>query len=236
MRNRDIFGYLALVLGVLTAAGVIWYIYFVPYTLRVAVGPSNTEPTELLASMSAAIERDNAPVRLVLVPFANLAETSAALDARLADLAVVRTDLSLPTSGLSVAIVHQYVALMLARPQANIKHVTDLRNHSIGVVSPGAGNAALFETLLSSYGLTSENVRVVALTSVDEISSAVTSGRIDALFAAGPRGGRLITQSFHAFSGATKTPPVFVPISETAALVARNPVFQWARSPRANWA
>jgi len=225
MRNRNIFGYLALVLAALTAAGLLWYIYFVPYTLRVAVGPSNTEPTELLAAMSAAIERDNASVRLVLIPFANLAETSAALDARQADLAVVSADLSLPTSGLGVAIVHQYIALTLSRPQANIKRFTDLRNHSIGVVSPGTGNRALFETLLSSYELKSGNVRVVPLTSADEIAAAVTSGRIDALFIAGPRGGRLIAQSLHAFSSAIKGAPVLVPISEAAALVARDRIF-----------
>jgi ABC-type amino acid transport substrate-binding protein len=225
MRNRDILGYLALVLAALTAAGVLWYIYFVPYTLRVAVGPSNTEPTELLAAMSEAIERDNASVRLVLIPYANLADTSAALDARQADLAVVRTDLSLPTSGLGVAIVHQYMALILSRPQARIKHFSDLRNHAIGVVGPGTGNTTLFETLMSSYELKSGTVRVVPLTSTDEIASAVASGRVDALFVAGPRGGRLITKSFQAFSGAIKGAPVFVPISEAAALVAHNPVF-----------
>jgi hypothetical protein len=225
MRNRDIFGYLALVLAALTAGGLIWYIYYVPYTLRVAVGPSNTEPTELLAAMSEAIERNNASVRLILIPHANLADTSATLDARQADLAVVRTDLGLPTSGLGVAIVHQYMALTLSRPQANIKRFTDLRNHSIGVVGPGTGNTTLFETLMSSYELRSGAVRVVPLTSTDEIAAAVASGRIDALFVAGPRGGRLITQSFHAFSGAIKGAPVFVPISEAAALVARNPVF-----------
>lgn len=225
MTKRDILGYLALALGALTAAGILWYIYFVPYTLKVAVGPPNTEPTELLAAMSAAIERDNASVRLVLVPFANLAETSGALDAHQADLAVVRTDLSLPTSGLAVAIVHQYIALMLARPQANIKRFTDLRNHSVGVVSQGPGNISLLETLMASYGLMRDTTRVVPLTSVDEIAAAIVSGRIDALFVTGPRGGRLITQSFHAFSGAIKGAPVLVPISEAAALVARNPVF-----------
>jgi hypothetical protein len=225
MTKRDILGYLALALGALTAVGIFWYIYFVPYTLRVAVGPSNSEPTELLAAMSAAIERDNASIRLVLIPFANLAETSAALDARQADLAVVRTDLSLPTSGLGVAIVHQYMALILARPQANIRRFTDLRNHSVGVVGPGSGNIALFETLMASYGITSGAVRVVPLTSVDEIAAAITSGRIDALFVTGPRGGRLVTGSFHAFSSAIRGAPVFVPIGEAAALVARNPVF-----------
>ncbi len=225
MRNRNILGYLALVLAALTTAGLLWYIYFVPYTLRIAVGPSNTEPTELFAAMSAAIEHDNASVRLVLIPYANLADTSAALDARQADLAVVRTDLSLPTSGLGVAIVHQYMALTLSRPQANIKRFTDLRNHSIGVVGPGTGNTSLFQTLMAAYELTSGNVRAVPLISVDEIAPAVASGRIDALFVAGPRGGRLITQSFHAFGKAIKGTPVFVPISEAAALVARNPVF-----------
>ena len=225
MSNRNILGYLALVLAALTAAGLLWYIYFVPYTLRIAVGPSNTEPTELLAAMSAAIEHDNASVRLILIPYANLADTSAALDARQADLAVVRTDLSLPTSGLGVAIVHQYMALTLSQPQANIKRFSDLRNHSVGVVSPGTGNTTLFEALLSSYEMKSGNIRVVPLTSPDEIAAAVSSGRIDAVFVAGPRGGRLITKSFHAFSGAIKGAPVFVPISEAAALVARNPVF-----------
>jgi hypothetical protein len=223
--GHNIFGYLALVLGALTAAGLVWYIYFVPYTIRVAVGPSNTESTELLTAMAAAIERNNASVRLVLIPYANLADTSAALDAREADIAVVRTDRSLPTSGLGVAIVHQYIALTLARPQANIKRFSDLRNHSVGVVGAGTGNTMLLATLMSSYELQSANVHVIAMASLEEIAPAMASGRIDALFVAGPRGGRLITQSYRAFSAAIKGAPVFVPISEAAALVARNPIF-----------
>jgi TRAP-type uncharacterized transport system substrate-binding protein len=78
---------------------------------------------------------------------------------------------------------------------------------------------------MSSYGLTTVTVRIVPLTSVGDIAAAITGSRIDALFVAGPRGGRLITHSLRAFSVATKNPPVFVPISEAAALVARNPVF-----------
>lgn len=225
MRSRDLLGYLALGLAALTAAGLLWYIYFVPYTLRIAVGPSNTEPTELLAAMSAAMERDKASVRLVLIPYANLADTSTALDERRADLAVVRTDLSLPTSGLAVAIVHQYVTLILSRPQANIRRFTDLRNHSVGVVSPGSGNVTLFQTLMSSYELKSETVRIVPLASADEIAAAISAGRIDALFVAGPRGGRLLTRSLQAFSTAIKGSPVVVPISEATALAARNRVF-----------
>jgi hypothetical protein len=128
MRGREILGYLALALSALTVPGVLWYIYLIPNTLRVAVGPAYTEPTELLAAMSAAVDRDNGVVRLTLVPHEGLSETSAAIDARKADLAVVRTDLGLPTSGLGVAIPHQYVLLILARPQSNIRQFTDLRN------------------------------------------------------------------------------------------------------------
>lgn len=224
MRGRELLGFTAIFLSALTVLGVLWYVYFVPYNLKVAVGPAYTEPTELLTSMSESLDRDNAAVRLTLVPHDDLAETSVALDARRVDLAVVRTDLGLPSSGLGVAVLHQYVMLILARPQANIRQLTDLRNHSVGIVGTPA-NTALFEALLSSHELSSRSVRIVALKQVDEIPSAILNSRIDALFVVGPRGGRLVTQSFQTFRAAIKASPVFVAIGGAQGLVARNPTF-----------
>jgi TRAP transporter TAXI family solute receptor len=225
MTKRELLRYIAFVFALLTAIGTAWYILFVPYTLRVAVAPAASEPAQFFTALAHALDREKAPVRLTVQAYSDSRQTAAAIDARKADLAVVRSDLALPTTGDGVAILHQLMVVLAARPDTEIKRFSDLRERKVGVLSQGPGNKTLFEALAAFYDLTPETITIVPLASQDEIGKATASREIDALFMAGPRGGRGINQAIKAFQETLGSAPVLIPIHDASALVRRNPIF-----------
>jgi TRAP transporter TAXI family solute receptor len=225
MTKRDVLRNVALVLALLTAIGAAWYLIFVPYTLRVAVAPAASEPAQFFTALAHALDREKAPVRLTVLAYPDTRQTAAAIDSGKADLAVVRSDLALPTSGEGVAILHQFMVVLAARPDAEIARFSDLRERKVGVFSQGPGNRTLFEGLAAFYGLTPETITIVPLVSPDEIGKATASREIDALFMAGPRGGRGINRAIRTFQETLGAAPVLIPIHDAAALVRTNPIF-----------
>ena len=225
MTKRDILRYIALGIALLTAIATAWYLLFVPYTLRMAVAPAGGEPAQFLTALAGMLDRQKAPVRLTVLTYPDNRQSAAAIDAGKADLAVVRSDLSLPTTGLGVAILNQLMVVIAARPDQNIARFSDLRGRRVGVLGQGAGNRALFEHLATFYGLPLEAMTIVPLASLDEVSKATTSREIDAAFIVTPRGEQGDIRAAQAFQKALGSAPVLVPVDEAAALVRRNPIF-----------
>ena len=225
MTKRDVLRNIALVVALMTVMGTAWYIFFVPYTLRVAVAPATSEPAQFFTALAHALDREKAPVRLTVQAYPDNRQTAAAIDAGKADLAVVRSDLALPASGDGVAILHQLIVVLAARPDTGIARFSDLRERKVGVLSQGPANKTLFEGLAAFYGLAPETTTIVPLISLDEIAKATASREIDALFVAGPRGGRGINQAIKSFQDALGSAPALIPIHDAPALVRRNPIF-----------
>jgi hypothetical protein len=224
MTKREILRYSAFLLASLVVAGAVWYWFFVPYTLRIAVGPPTSEPARFFAALAKSLEQESAPLRLVVLSFPDNQSTAVALDNRKADLAIVRTDSGPPPSGLGIAIAHRFIAALVAQPGPG-GSAPDMNRMAVGVLGQGPGNLKLFELLAASYGLSHNSVRVVALGSPEDIGEAASSGKINALFVAGPRGGEFIGEAINRFRTATKSFPVFVPMSDSSALIKRYPVF-----------
>jgi TRAP transporter TAXI family solute receptor len=229
MTKRDVLRYIALGSALLTVVASAWYLLFVPYTLRMAVAPAGGEPAQFLSALAGMLDRQKAPVRLTVLTFPDNRLAAAAIDAGKADLAVVRSDLSLPTSGLGVAILNQLMVVIAARPDLNIVHFSDLRGRKVGVLAQGAGNRTLFDQIAAFYGLPLEAITIVSLTSLDDISKATTSRQIDAVFIVAPRGEQGGIRAAQAFQDALGSTPVTIAIEEAAALARRNPIFTAAQ-------
>jgi TRAP transporter TAXI family solute receptor len=223
MNKRDILRYSAFAL--LTAAGVGWYYFFIPHSLRVAVGPAAGEPAQVLAALAQTLEREKAPLRLTVAVHSDNDSASAALGEGKADLAVVRSDGSLPASSVAVAIAHRFIVVLAARPNSGIAKFSDLRGKSLGVIGQGPGNRKLVEMLFVFHGLHPDTTRIVPLASPDRVNTAAAQGLIDALFAAAPRGGDGIARAVAAFQSGVGSSPTLAPLDDAAALAKRNPIF-----------
>lgn len=197
-----------------------------PTTLRVAVGPIGSEDTRLAVAISQHLARERQPVRLKLVLTAGVAESAQALASDKADLAVVRTDVAMPSKGQTVAIMHRDAAVLMALPETGISKVSGLTGRNVGVYRSAQANARLLETVLAQYEVPKDSVAMVMLGSQAEMEEALRTKRVDAVLAVGTLAGRTVTEAVAAITQAGGGPPVFIPVGEADAIAQRSPVFE----------
>jgi TRAP transporter TAXI family solute receptor len=224
MTKRDFMGYLALLLAIVATILVYWYLSFVPYSLKIGVAPQESEPAEFLHAFATALRRDQANVRLVVSTYDDPRQVETALSDRAIDLAVVRTDRNLPTSMLGVATLHTFAITLFARPGASIERFADLEGKNVAILGRSEGNAALFEFVARLHGLDVDRIRIVNIPSSAALVEAKNE-KLDAVFLVSPRGGRGSNRVFKHLETLFGAPPNLVPISATAPLRNRNPVF-----------
>lgn len=105
----------------MTCAGVavvVSYIQSKPVTLKIAVGPRQSEDYKLVQALASYLSRERAPVRLTVVRQDSAFHSAEALDAGSVDLAVVRRDVAMPKNGQVVAVHRKNVAVLIVPPPA----------------------------------------------------------------------------------------------------------------------
>src|SRR5262245_41046538 len=111
--------WLVMIAGILALVGfgaAAFYSLSRPTTLRVAVGPPNSEDVRVIQTLAQYFARERASIRLRLIVKDNSAESGPALDADQADVAVVRRDRGMPQDGRVVAILRKNVVVLVAPP------------------------------------------------------------------------------------------------------------------------
>src|SRR5436305_3887445 len=98
-RARGVRLYLTLIAGILAIiAGSVGIVYYMlrPATLRIAVGPANSEDAKVVNVLSQALLRERGYTRLRIVATDGAAASATALAEGKTDLAVIRGDLDVP--------------------------------------------------------------------------------------------------------------------------------------------
>jgi len=111
--------WLVMIAGILALVGfgaAAFYSLSRPTTLRVAVGPPNSEDVRVIQTLAQYFARERASIRLRLIVKDVSAESGRALDADQADVAVVRRDRGMPQEGRVVAILRKNVVVLVAPP------------------------------------------------------------------------------------------------------------------------
>ena len=222
MTKREIFSLVALVISLFTVLTFTWYIFFVPYTIRIGIAPLGGEQAQFLSAFANALKRENANIRLTIVPFITHENVVAAMNSGKVDMAVVRADVGLPNSALAVAILHQNVTTIFARPGSKIQKIEDLKHRTVVVLARGSANVNLFEKLLSLHGLTAGDLRMINASSPEALKEIGNRETIDAVFIAGPRGEAGQLAAYGAFEELLGEAPKLVPLGELAALLGNN--------------
>ncbi|MFH6783661.1 MULTISPECIES: TAXI family TRAP transporter solute-binding subunit [Methylobacterium] len=205
-----------------------------PTTLRVAVGPAGSEDARLVAAVAQALARTHEDVRLRPVTTSGVAESAGAAEHGKADLAVVRSDVGIPASTQTVAILHRDAVLLLAA-DPSLAAVPDLRGKRIGIVRNPAGNTRLLASILEHYDVPADAVTTVPLGDGREAGEALREGRVDAVMVVSPLTGRTASEvvagiakgSGNSGSGnSAGSTPSFIPIGEAAVLARRWPALE----------
>jgi hypothetical protein len=85
-----------------------------PHILKVAVAQTDGADARLIAAMVRQLEREGSDLRFAIVSADDPAASAQALESGRADLAVIRTDIAIPSNGAMVAILHRDLAALLA--------------------------------------------------------------------------------------------------------------------------
>ena len=200
-----------------------------PQTLRLAV-VADSEEHRVFAAMANYLQRERAPVRLRMTMLTDLAAAGAALEEGRVDLAVVRSDISMPPSGQTALIMRRSAAIVLTPPGSDLDTVAELRDQAIGVLrgppGGGAANSRLLDRVLAQYDIAPESVRRVVLP-LSGATEALQNKTVGALLVVGAPSTGLAADTVAAVSlaygGAS---PTFVPIAEAKAIAQRDPGFE----------
>jgi TRAP transporter TAXI family solute receptor len=236
-RKRRISALLVFAAGLLlfaaAAGGLYWALR--PVTLKIAVGPPNSDDQKLIQALAQTFSRDQSSVRLAPVQTEGAAESIALLAAGKADLAVARGDLDMPADAESVAILRKNVVVLWApsglaakgskkSQPAKIKGIDDLAGHRVGVIGRTQANVTLLRVILKESGVDPDKVAVTQF-GTGQIAELAKDPAIDAYMAVGPLDSKITTEAIAATARA-KGEPKFLPIDVSEAIAQKHPLYE----------
>jgi TRAP transporter TAXI family solute receptor len=237
-KRKAMFVTLAGFLAVVGALAGGYYFAMRPVTLRIAVGPANSDDLKLVQTLTQAFIQAHSQVRLRPLQTEGATASAQALAAGKADLAIIRGDLDVPKNAQAVATLRKNVVVLWV-PKAGktrgkkaapgITKIGQLAGRRIGVVGRTQANVNLLKVILQQYGVDPSKVEIVQFPA-NEAAEAIRSQKADAYLAAGPVNSKITADAIAASTrdGAT---PTFLAIDAAEAIAQNHPVYESSEIP-----
>jgi TRAP transporter TAXI family solute receptor len=225
---------LAGTLALVGAVSSAYYFAMRPVTLRIAVGPQNSDDLKVVQTLTQSFA--HSPVRLRPVQTDGAAASATALAEGKADLAIIRGDLEVPKNAQAVATLRKNVAVLWVPPAAKgkkaapkITKIQQLAGRRIGVVGRTPANVALLKVILTQYGVDSSKIEIVQFPA-SEAAEAIRNQKAEAYLAAGPVNSKITSDAINASirEGAS---PTFLSIDSAAAISQNFPAYDASEIP-----
>jgi TRAP transporter TAXI family solute receptor len=225
--------------GILAVVGTLagaYYFAMRPVTLRIAVGPANSNDLKLVQKLTQAFAHDSVRLRAMQTDGAT-ASAQALADGK-ADLAIIRGDLEVPKNAQAVATLRKNVAVLWVPPPARAKgrkagpkitKIPQLTGHRIGVVGRTEANVNLLKVILQQYAVDPGKVEIVQFPAT-EAAEAIHNQKADAYLAAGPVNSK-ITADAIAASTRDGRKPTFLAIDTAEAIAQNHPMYEASEIP-----
>jgi len=231
---------LLLLTGVLVFAAAAGGLYYAlrPVTLRIAVGPPESDDQKLIQAMAESFDRERKGVRLSPIVTETATKSVALLGASNADLAVARGDLQMPGDAEAVVIVRKNVVVLWSSPPAKhskkqaaakIKAIDDLEGHRVGVIGKTPANVALLRMILTESGVVADKVAVTQF-GTDQIEELARDPNLDAFMTVGPVDSKITAEALAATTRA-RGQPKFLPIDVSEAIALKHPLYESEEIP-----
>jgi TRAP transporter TAXI family solute receptor len=233
-KRKMMFITLAGILAVIGTLAGAYYFAMRPVTLRVAVGPANSDDLKVVQAFTQA----RGYVRLRPIQTDGAAASAQALADGKADLAIIRGDLEVPKNAQAVATLRKNVAVLWVPPAAKVKgkkaaskitKIPQLAGHRIGVVGRTQANVNLLKVILQQYGVDPGKVEIVQFPA-NEAADAIRNQKADAYLAAGPVNSK-ITADAIAASARDGGTPTFLAIDSAEAISQNHPMYEASEIP-----
>lgn len=228
---------LAVVFAIFGALAGGYYFAMRPVTLRIAVGPANSDDVRLVQRLTQAFARVHGHVRLKPVQTDGVVASANELAQSKVDLAIIRGDLDVPKNAQAVATLRKnFVVLWAVRGKgkgrkaaAKITKIEQLAGHRVGVIGRTEANVNLLKVILQQYGVDPAKVAIVQFPAADA-AEAIRSQKADAYLAAGPLNSHITAEAIAASikDGGT---PTFLAIDNAEAIAQNHPAYEAADIP-----
>src|SRR5471030_1914438 len=235
-KQKTMFITLAGILAVVGALAGGYYFAMRPVTLRIAVGPANSDDIKVVQALTQAFSHAHGQVRLRPMQTDGAAASAEALAEGKADLAIIRGDLDVPKNAQAVATLRKNVAVLWVPPAvkgqksaAKITKIQQLAGRRIGVVGRTPANVNLLKVILTQYGVDSSKNEIVQFPA-SEAAEAIRNQKADAYLAAGPVNSK-ITADAIAASARDGGTPTFLAIDSAAAISQNYPAYEASEIP-----
>ena len=228
--------------GILAVVGTLaasYYFAMRPVTLRIAVGPANSDDLKVVQTLAQAFSHQTtSQIRLRPVPTEGASASAQALADGKADLAIIRGDLEVPKNAQAVATLRKNVAVLWVPPQPKVKgkkaapeitKVAQLAGHRIGVVGRTQANVNLLKVILQQYGVDPAKVDIVQFPA-NEAVEAIRNQKAEAYLAAGPVNSKITTDAIAA-STRDGGNPTFLKIDLAEAIAQNHPTYEASEIP-----
>ena len=232
---------LAGVLAVIGALAGAYYFAMRPVTLRIAVGPANSDDVKVVQPLTQAFAQSRGHVRLRPVQTDGANASAQALAESKADLAIIRGDLEVPKNAQAVATLRKNVAVLWVPPATKTKgkkagpkitkitKIAQLAGHRIGVVGRTQANVNLLKVILQQYGVDPGKVEIVQFPA-NEAVEAIRNQKADVYLAAGPVNSKITTDAIAASMRDGGT-PTFLAIDSAEAIAQHHPMYEASEIP-----
>src|SRR3954447_23521184 len=220
--------------GTLALVGAVagtYYFAMRPVTLRIAVGPPNSDDVKVVQMLTQSFAHSH--VRLRPTQTDSAVASAAALAEGKADLAIIRGDLDVPKNAQAVATLRKNVAVLWVpplakgagkKPGAKIAKIAQLAGHRVGVVGRTQANVNLLKVILQQYGVDASKVEIVQFPAT-EAAEAIRSQKADAYLAAGPVNSKTTAETISA-SAREGGAPTFLAIDSAEAIAQNHPMYE----------
>jgi len=226
--------------GVLAIIGVLvgaYYYAMRPVTLKVAVGPPNSDDVKVVQTLSQAFSQHRSYVRLKPVQTDGAVASAEALAKGHVDLAIIRGDLDVPKNAQAVATLRKnFVVLWVPHARgkgkksgAKITKISQLAGHRVGVVGKTQANVNLLKVILRQYGVDSSKVEIIQFPA-SEVAEAIHNQKAEVYLAAGPLNSRITADAIAASSKDGGT-PTFLAIDASEAIAQNHPIYESGEIP-----
>src|ERR1700710_2778186 len=188
-RQRLTFVMLAGVLAIIGALAAGYYFAMRPVTLRIAVGPANSDDLKVVQALTQAFNNQpRSQVRRRPIQTDTAGASANLLGEGKADLAIIRGDLEVPKNAQAVATLRKNVVVLWVPPAVKVKgkkaapkvtKIAQLAGRRIGVVGRTPANVNLLKVILQQYGIDPAKVDIVQFPA-NEAAEAIRNQKADA--------------------------------------------------------
>src|SRR6266478_3030075 len=227
--------------GILAVVGTLagtYYFAMRPESLRIAVGPANSNDIKVVQALTQAFAQAHSRIRLRPMQTDGAAASAEALGEGKADLAIIRGDLEVPKNAQAVATLRKNVAVLWVPPAAKVKgkkaspkitKIPQLAGHRIGVVDRTQANVNLLKVILAQYGVDPNKVEIVQFPA-GEAADAIRSQKAEAYLATGPINSKITADAIAASTHDGGT-PTFLAIDSAEAIAQNHPAYESSDIP-----